>query len=230
MKLIHASIVLASAALLMAGCGPQQAGEEEKNTAAAEEDIMKEEGFSFVELDPQPLPCSKEKLQAAWKQIGVIEKPRMKPLDYRQHTPTHFISTDLDKDGNIEVLLHGEEPYAAIFSCLKDSLHLITFVEHPKLGLGITQDGVVMRSGTNSKGAFVTQFIKLKNSQIVSTGESQETFTIHGSEMVSGGMHYMLQGDTSLVEVSKQEYEQMLPNQEVTYFETLDGWEDFRKP
>ena len=43
-------------------------------------------------------------------------------------------------------------------------------------------------------------------------------------------MHYLLQVDSALVEVTKDKYEQVIPNQEATYFEDLEGWEDFRKP
>ena len=87
-----------------------------------------------------------------------------------------------------------------------------------------------MRSGASSKGDFMMQFIKLKDSKIAASGAVKEAFTLKGNEMVSEGMHYMLQVDSALVEVTKEEYEQVLPNQEATYFEDLEGWEDFRKP
>lgn len=230
MKLVHTSVIFATAALLMAGCDLKQANDKENTEPTEEETLMAEEGFTFVELVPKPLPCSKEAIQAAWKQIGTVERPHTKTIDYRQNTPTLFISTDLDKDGNTEVLLRGTEPYAAIFSFLDDSLHLITFVDQFKMGLGITSDGVIMRSGASSKGDFMMQFIKLKDSKTAASGAVKEAFTLKGNEMVSEGMHYMLQTDSALSEVTKEEYEQVLPNQEATYFEDLEGWEDFRKP
>ena len=230
MKLVYASVILATAALFMAGCDAKQATDKEKTEITEEESLMQDDGFNFVELAQKPLPCSKETLQAAWKKIGTVEKPHTKTIDYRQNTPTLFISTDLDKDGNTEVLLRGKEPYAAIFSFVDDSLHLITFVDQFKMGLGITSDGVIMRSGASSKGDYMMQFIKLENSQIAAAGAAKESFSLQGSEMVSDGMHYLLQVDSALVEVTKDKYEQVIPNQEATYFEDLEGWEDFRKP
>ena len=230
MKLVHASVIFATAALIMTGCDVKQANDNENADPAEEETLMPDDGFTFVELAPKPLPCTKEALQAAWKQIGTVERPHTKTIDYRQNSPTLFISTDLDKDGNTEVLLRGAEPYAAIFSFVGDTLHLITFVDQFKMGLGITSDGVIMRSGASSKGDYMMQFIKLKNSVTAVSGAVKEAFSLKGKEMVSEGMHYMLQADSVLNEVTKEEFEQVLPNQEATYFENLEGWEDFRKP
>lgn len=230
MKLVHASVIFATAALIMTGCDVKQANDNENANPAEEETLMPDDGFTFVELAPRPLPCTKEALQAAWKQIGTVERPHTKTIDYRQNSPTLFISTDLDKDGNTEVLLRGAEPYAAIFSFVGDTLHLITFVDQFKMGLGITSDGVIMRSGASSKGDYMMQFIKLKNSVTAVSGAVKEAFSLKGKEMVSEGMHYMLQADSVLNEVTKEEFEQILPNQEATYFENLEGWEDFRKP
>ena len=114
MKLVHTSVIFATAALLMAGCDLKQANDKENTEPTEEETLMAEEGFTFVELVPKPLPCSKEAIQAAWKQIGTVERPHTKTIDYRQNTPTLFISTDLDKDGTSEVWL----PYA--LGCLSD--------------------------------------------------------------------------------------------------------------
>ena len=149
MRKILSTIVLASAAFLPIGCGSSQTQDAEKNDAETGAIIQTEEGLEMVELSKVPLPCTKEKIYAAWKQIGRIEGKKGKMLDYRQTPLTLFISTDLDGDETPEILLRGEAPYAAIFTYAKDSLQLITFVDHPRLGLGVTPDGYIMRSGSN---------------------------------------------------------------------------------
>ena len=230
MRKFLSTIVLASMALLPTSCGSSQKQDAEKGDAETEAGIMTDEDLKAVELSKVPLPCSKEKLSAAWKQIGSIEGKRGKVLDYRQNPPTLFISTDLDGDKSPEVLLRGEPPYAAIYTYAKDSLQLLTFVDHLRLGLSITPDGIIIRNGSSRDGSFFSEFIKLENGKIVARGEAHETFSIQGNEMVSTGIQYMLRRDTSLVKVSKEEYEQVAPSQEGTYFEDIDGWEDFRKP
>lgn len=230
MRTILSSIFLASATLFLASCGLTEKEGDGKGDAEAEASIMTDEGMEYTELAKEPLPCSKEQLSAAWKQIGSIEVSRRKSLDYRQHAPTFCLSTDLDRDGSTEVLMRGEPPYAAVFTYVKDSLHLVTFVANPSMGLGITQEGVIMRNGTDRDGALVSQFIRLENSQVAASGETRETFAIQGNAMVSNGTKYLLQTDTAMVEVSKDEYLQVAPQEDGTFFEDIDGWEDFRKP
>ena len=230
MRKILSTIALASAFLLPTGCGSSQAEDAEKTDAEAEENIMTDEGLEVTELSKVSLPCSKEALSAAWKQIGTVEVKRGKALDYRHNTPSFYISTDLDGDKCPEILLRGEPPYAAIFTYAKDSLHLITFVDFAQIGLSITQDGDIIRSGSNRDGSFCSEFIKLKNSKIAITGETCESFSIQNNEMVSDGIQYMLQNESGLVKVSKEEYQKVAPKQAGTYIEDIDGWEDFRKP
>ena len=121
MRSILYCIFLASATMMLNACGSSEKKSSEKKGNDSITSTIINEDITYTELSTMPLPCSKEKLYTAWKQIGVIEAIRKKNLDYKQHTPVFFISTDLDKDGNCEVLLRGEPPYAAIFSYLKDS-------------------------------------------------------------------------------------------------------------
>ena len=176
------------------------------------------------------LPCAKDSLYNEWKQIGVIELQRKKTLDYKQHTPLLYLSTDLDDDGNPEVLLRGEPPYAAIYTFIKDSLKLLTYVDQAEMGLAITPDGTIIRNGMGSNGSSVSEFIRLEESKIAASGAIRETFVIKDGSMTSGGMKYMLKNDSTLVEVSKDEYLKVAPQQEGTYLDEIDGWEDFRKP
>ena len=169
-------------------------------------------------------------LYNAWKQIGLVDPQKKKGLDYKAHTPSLYISTDLDKDGNAEVLMRGEPPYAAIFTIMKDSVHLVALVDQKEMGLSITQDGTIWRSGIGSKGSSISEFIKLENSQIAATGVTRESFVIKDGQMVSGGTQFMLQSDSALVEVSKDEFFQVAPQQNGTYLEDIEGWDDFRKP
>lgn len=224
------TIFLTSAAIFMASCGGSKTNDAEKSDAESEAIFVVEEGQEYTELTKVPLPCSKEELSAAWKKIGHIEASKGKGLDYKQHLPELFISTDLDGDGCPEVLLRGESPYAAIFTFAKDSLQLITFVDHAQIGLGITPDGIIVRSGTQRGGAFSSQFLKLTQSQISAVGETHETFSIQGNAMVSTGTKYFLQGDSAMVEVSQEAYQEVAPKQSATYLEDIEDWEDFRKP
>lgn len=224
------AILFASSALLFIGCSLSKPQDNKESEPENEQPFMVEEELEYTELAKVALPCSKEMLYNAWKQIGVIEGARKRILDYKQHTPTLFLSTDLDKDGNPEVLLRGEPPYAAIFSFVKDSLHLITCVNRTEVGLGITPDGAIVRNSSDHGGASVSEFIQLKESHVVATGATHETFVIKDNALVSNGKKYMLQGDSAMVEVSKDEYLQLAPQQEGTYLEDIDGWEDFRKP
>ena len=217
-------------ALLPVGCGSSQADNAENEDAEAEENVMKDEGLETTELSKLPLPCTKEVLSAAWKQIGAIEVKKGKALDYRNNTPAFYISTDLDGDKCPEILLRGDQPYAAIFTYAHDSLSLITFVDQARIGLSITQDGAIIRSGTSRDGSYLSEFIRLDNSKIASTGRSIETFSIQDNEVVSNGIQYMLRNDTAMVQVSKEEYQEAAPRMDATYLEDLDGWEDFRKP
>lgn len=224
------SIILVSVTLFMIGCSFSKTKNNEKSESGSETSIMTNEEMEYTELTAVPLPCSKELLYTAWKQIGSIETSRRKSLDYKQHTPTLFISTDLDKDGSPEILLRGEEPYAAIFAYVQDSLHLITFVDNPHIGLGITSDGVILRNGTDHDGASFSRFIKLKDSQVAVSGEIRETFVIEKNEMISGKIQYLLKTDSANIKVSAEEYQQVAPDQNGTFLEDIDGWEDFRKP
>lgn len=230
MRRILSSIFVASVTLFLTGCDFSQTNEDEKNGNNSEANIMTEEGLEYTELTKVPLPCSKELISTAWKQIGAIETSRRKSLDYKQHTPTLFISADLDKDGSPEILLRGEEPYAAIFAYNKDSLQLITFVNNPHIGLGITPDGVILRNGTDHNGTSFSHFIKLKNSKVAVSGEIRETFVIEKNEMISGEVQYFLKTNDTEVKVSAEEYKQVAPEQNGTFLEDIDGWEDFRKP
>ena len=230
MRKILLGLFVASSAFLATSCGSSEEKDGEKNENDSITSIITEADIEYTELAKVPLPCSKELLYTAWKQIGVIEGIRKKALDYRQHTPALFLSTDLDEDGNSEILLRGDPPYAAIFSYVKDSLQLITFADKAETGLGITPDGVIMRSSTDHDGSLVSQFIRLKDSKIDAFGAIRETFTIKGGAMVSNGMKYLLQTDSAMVEVSKDAYQEVAPQQEGTFLEDIDGWEDFRKP
>jgi hypothetical protein len=87
-----------------------------------------------------------------------------------------------------------------------------------------------MRSANERDGSIVSQFIRLKGSKIDVTGATREMFAIKDGAMISSGMKYMLQNDTAMVEVSKEEYEQVAPQHQGTFLEDIDGWEDFRKP
>ena len=224
------TILLSSMAVLMIGCGSKKSGDDKKGEAESEQTFAAEGGFEYTELKKVQLPCEKDSLYNAWKKIGVIELQRRKALDYKTHTPALFLSTDLDGDGNPEVLLRGEPPYAAIYTITKDSLRLITFVDQAQMGLAITPAGIIIRNGIDAKGSSVSEFIKLEKSKIAASGAIRETFLIKDGARVSGGTHYMLKTDTAMVEVSKEEYQAVVPQQEGTYFEDLEGWEDFRKP
>ena len=224
------TICLATLALMMTSCDSKKKTDSKKNESQTEQTFVIEEDTEFTELTKADLPCSKEELYIAWKQIGVVDTQKKKNLDYRQHTPALFISTDLDKDGVAEVLLRGEPPYAAIFTFKKDSVHLITFVDHREMGLAITPDGTIMRNGIGSKGSSISEFFKLENSEIAASGLIRESFDIKEGQVVSGGTQFMLKTDTALVEVSKEEYFQVAPQQSGTYLEDIEGWDDFRKP
>lgn len=230
MRKILYAIVLASVALIPTGCGSSQTKDDGKSDADSTTSIMTDEGLVFTELKKVPLPCSKETLSAAWKQLNSNETQRRKGLDYRQNPPILFLATDLDGDDCPEILMRGEPPYAAIFTYPNDSLQLITYVDYAQIGLSITPDGVIIRSGSNRDGSFLSKFIKLENSQIALTGEARETFSIQGNEMVSGGTEYLLETDSTKQKVSKEEYERTAPNLNGTYIEDIEGWEDFRKP
>ena len=230
MRKILSTIVWASAMLLPMSCDLLQTKDAQKDDVGSETNIPTNEDLEYTELKQVPLPCTKEVLYNAWKQIGSIDASRGKTLDYKQNSPSLFISTDLDQDGNPEVLLRSEPPYAAIFTVIEDSLRLITYVEHAQIGLGITPNGVIVRNGSNRDGSFLSEFIKLENSQIAARGITRETFSIQGNEMVSSGTEYMLLKDSVMVKAKKEEYLKVAPKQDGTYLEDIDGWEDFRKP
>lgn len=223
-------IFLASFALMMTSCDSKKSKDGKKAGQESEQMFVTEESLEYVELKKVQLPCEKDLLYNAWKQIGVIDLKRKNSLDYKQNTPTLFFSTDLDDDGNPEVLLRSNPPYAAIFSFVEDSLHLITFVDHAKMGLAITQDGVILRNSIGQDGANVSEFIQLENSQIAAMGATQETFAVKNGAMVSGGTQYMLFIDSTMTKVNKEEFEKVAPQQNGTFLEDIDGWEDFRKP
>lgn len=230
MRKILSTLVL-SAALLPMGCDSSQTKDDQKNDADTTTSIMTEEGLEYRELAKKPLPCSKEKLSAAWKQLdGGTDAPKGKALNYKEHLPVFYFSTDLDGDECPEILVRSDAPYAAIYSYVKDSLQLITFVDHAQIGLGITPEGVIVRSGSSRGGAFLSQFIKLENSRPAVTGESRETFSIQNNKMVSSDIQYFLKTDTAMVKVSKEEYLKVAPRLDATYLDDFDGWEDFRMP
>lgn len=230
MRRILSGLIVAWAAVMLAGCGSS----EKKNAGKSRNDsiasIVVSEDIEYTELTKISLPCSKELLSAAWKQIGSVDEKRKKILNYRQYPPIFFISTDLDGDGNCEILMRGQQPYAAIFAYLGDSLHLITYADTADMGLGITPDGAIVRSSTERGGTATMQFIRLKDSKVNASGLTRETFVIKNGAMSSEGVTYMLQADTAMVEVSRDEYQQVAPRQEGTFLEDIDGWEDFRKP
>lgn len=221
---------MASFAMMMTGCGSSKEKGDKKAKPEEEQMLVTEESLEYTELKKVPLPCAKDSLYNAWKQIGVIELQRKKTLDYKVHTPLLYLSTDLDEDGNPEVILRGEPPYAAIFTMIKDSLKLITFVDQTEMGLAVTPDGTILRNGRGQDGSTVSEFIKLENSREVASGAIRETFAIKNNKMVSGATHYMLKTDSALADVSKEAYEKVAPQQAGTFLEELDGWEDFRKP
>ena len=230
MRKILTSIFLASFAFFQTGCGSSEGTDGEMNENDSTTSVITTADLQYTELAKKPLPCTKEALYTAWKQIGVIEGVRKKALDYKQNTPKLYLPTDLDGDGNCEILLRSDPPYAAIFAYVKDTLQVITYVDKPEIGLGITQDGVIMRSSTDHEGSITSQFIRLKDSQIDAYGEICETFAIKDGAMVSSGTKYKLRNGTEMVEVSKDAYLQVAPQQEGTFLEDIDGWEDFRKP
>lgn len=230
MRKILTSIFLASATFFLASCGSSGEKDDKKSENESTTTIMSGTDIQYTELAKMPLPCTKEALYTAWKQIGVIEGIRKKPLDYKQNTPKLFLSTDLDGDGNCEILLRSDPPYAAIFAYVNDTLQIVTFVNKPEIGLSITPDGVIMQTSTDHNGSITSQFIRLKDSQAETSGESCETFAVEGGAMVSKGMKYRLKSGSEMVEVSKEAYLQVAPRQEGTFLEDIDGWEDFRKP
>ena len=223
-------IFLATTAMFLTSCSSSDKKSGKQSEQETEQTLALDESPIYTELTKVPLPCSKDSLYYAWKEIGVIDVAKKKSLDYRQHTPTLFISTDLDGDGNPEVLLRGEAPYAAIYTFVKGSLHLITFVDRPEMGLAITPEGIILRNGVGNNGSSISEFIRLKDSKNETSGAIRESFVIKDGVMVSGGTKYMLQNDSALVEVSKDEYLAVAPQQEGTYLEDIEGWEDFRKP
>lgn len=223
-------IFLATTAMFLTNCSSSDKKSGKQSEQETEQTLALDESPIYTELTKVPLPCSKDSLYYAWKEIGVIDAAKKKSLDYRQHTPTLFISTDLDGDGNPEVLLRGEAPYAAIYTFVKGALHLITFVDRPEMGLAITPEGIILRNGVGNNGSSISEFIRLKDSKNETSGAIRESFVIKDGVMVSGGTKYMLQNDSALVEVSKDEYLAVAPQQEGTYLEDIEGWEDFRKP
>jgi hypothetical protein len=229
MRKILSTIVLASAALLPSGCVfVQTKGSEKSDTTNIITDEILEE---YTELKKVPMPCSKELFYNAWRQIGTIESVRGKKLDYKQNTPALYISTDLDNDGNPEILLRSQPPYAAIFTVIEDSIRLITYVEQAQIGLSITPDGVIIRNGRNPDGSTIlSEFIKLENSQIAAAGETLEKYSIQGNEWISAGTEYKLLKDSVMAKANKEEYLKVAPKQNGTYLEDIEGWEDFRKP
>ena len=98
------------------------------------------------------------------------------------------------------------------------------------MGLAITPEGIILRNGVGNNGSSISEFIRLKDSKNETSGAIRESFVIKDGVMVSGGTKYMLQNDSALVEVSKDEYLAVAPQQEGTYLEDIEGWEDFRKP
>lgn len=231
MKRILQTLLLASAIFLPAGCDTFQSKDGGKGGTDSQTSIMTDDNVEYTELTKKPLPCSKEALSAAWKLIDCsTDAPKRKALDYKQHMPILFISTDLDGDDIPEILLRSDPPYAAIYSYAKDTLQLITFVDHERIGLGITPDGTIVRNGSDRDGSLLSQFIRLHESMPAAKGETQEKFTIRDNEMASGGVKYFLGADSAKTEVSKETYQQSAPQQNATFLEDLDGWEDFRKP
>jgi len=224
------TICLATLALLMTGCNSKKEKDNKKGESQTEQTFIFEEDEEYTELTKVDLPCSKELLYNAWKQIGFVDPQKKKGLDYKAHTPSLFISTDLDKDGIAEVLMRGEPPYAAIFTFMKDSVHLVTLVDQREMGISITQDGTIWRSGIGAKGSSISEFFKLENSKVAASGVAREGFEIKNGQMVSTGTQFLLQRDSALVEVSKDEFFQVAPQQNGTYLEDIEGWDDFRKP
>ena len=230
MRKTLSTIILTTACIMVAGCKGSEQKDEKQGKPETEQAFTSEAEPEYTELKKVPLPCDKEKLYYAWKQIGVIELQRKKTIDYRQNTASLYISTDLDEDGNPEIILRGEPPYAAIYTFLKDTLNLITFVDQPQMGLAITQDGVIIRNGIGANGSTISEFIRLKNSQKDASGAIREKFEIKNNEMVSVGTEYVLWKDSAMVKVTKAEYLEAAPQGEGSFLEDIDGWEDFRKP
>jgi len=116
MKKILSTTLLCSVLMLWAGCGSGGKDDSNKSEQTEEQAFATDGDLEYTELQKAPMPCSKDDLSAAWKRIGVIELQRKKTLDYSQHSPTLFFPTDLDEDGNPEVLVRSEPPYAAVSS------------------------------------------------------------------------------------------------------------------
>ena len=224
------TIVLATSVMLMTGCSSSEKKDNKEGEPEAEQTFMTDDDIEYTELKKVPLPCEKDLLYTAWKQIGSVELQRKKTLDYKTHTPTLVFSTDLDDDGTPEILLRSDPPYAAIYTMVKDTLQLITFADHPEMGLAITQDGAIIRNVMGQKGSTFSEFIRLEKGQIVASGAVREKFSIKNGAMVSDGIEYMLKGDTAMVKVSKDEYQAVAPHHEGTFLEEIEGWEDFRTP
>lgn len=229
MRKIFSYIILATAAFSFFSCS-SWSNEAENDDTDSLTNVITDEDLEYLELNKVSLPCTKEVLSAAWKRINASDAPRGESLKYKQHLPTLFISTDLDKDGHPEVLLRGEPPYAAIYTFVQDSLRLITYVDYAEMDLAVTQNGVILRSGTNRDGSYFSQFIKLKDSRVSAVGESRETFKIKNNEMVSTGTQYFLRADSALIKVTQEQYQQVAPTEDAVYLENIEGWEDFRKP
>ena len=229
MKKLHIYTVFATAALLLAGCG-QQGGEGDKQAddAVSQDTIMVAE-MTSMELNVLPLPCSKEKISEAWKNIGEDDKSVAKEMDYRHSNPTFFISADLDGDELPEVILHGDAAHAAVLSYANDTLTTIAYVAHPQLGIALAEGGFVVRSGNIAPDVLLTEFVRLEKSQIVDAGMSAEKFNVKNKKFVSAGMRYQLKQGEEMVEVKKDEFLQRAPGN-LTYLDALEGWEDFRKP
>lgn len=223
-------IILLSATCMMAGCGNTQTEEKQTDPSGSQSEMTTTDEPLELTLAKMPLTRSKEVLLAAWKKIPVTEQKGEKSLSYKDNTPLYFISADLDGDGTAEVLLRGEEPYAAIYSCKDDSLYFLTCVENDRMGLGITPEGSIVRSMNDKSGNAVTEFLTLRESLVAGTGRCTEIFEIQGKTVASGGMRYELLKDSVMQEVSREEFQQAAPALSVTFFDALEGWEDFRKP
>ena len=86
--------------MFLTSCSSSDKKSGKQSEQETEQTLALDESPIYTELTKVPLPCSKDSLYYAWKEIGVIDAAKKKSLDYRQHTPTLFISTDLDGDGN----------------------------------------------------------------------------------------------------------------------------------
>ena len=99
-------IFLATTAMFLTSCSSSDKKSGKQSEQETEQTLALDESPIYTELTKVPLPCSKDSLYYAWKEIGVIDVAKKKSLDYRQHTPTLFISSLVAWRGALRSHLH----------------------------------------------------------------------------------------------------------------------------